>query len=559
MIEANTMQTAEPVIVEAPRPAEKKELPVIRVGLGVGAKEIDAKVNEFGIEQKNMEYLEEISAERSVDDWWLAPNEKYGVWFNQFKADISLDQKLKARLFGTLLGEQTLLEAGGFQDNRNVPYLDNKLTPYDSSDDTIGSFSNHREGSYAKIKLSGTSWGTLADFDQRVEDTHAGSVLTGIKSHSRESLNGQFKMGIFEASPFVQFRTDHFESQINSLYSNSTQGIREGLQAKATLSPLVLVESTLTSEGLARTFSDHSSTQFNRYYGKLLTQVAWLTNPWVEITWHGFLEGAQDSIDASQSPEATSDHPNEVDFLWDSGVDLSSSHRYDFGFDTKLRRYAILPTPTQKFGDGALLQGSQGISPETGLRFSAGPWWMNSKVDLGLSFFAEQATQAPIMVAVSPTSARTLPIGGIWTRGIELHGSLKVGRVTVSPSYAFQDSVNDSQINWQQGQKVPGRPDWALATEAKYEHRGVKIGFTHKYLSEDALDLGGLWFRPAQNQIGAFVGYGKKDWEVRVAGNNLISNWNIPQTSQFQGTAAPNLLEPSIEITEVRLQCEILM
>lgn len=82
---------------------------------------------------------------------------------------------------------------------------------------------------------------------------------------------------------------------------------------------------------------------------------------------------------------------------------------------------------------------------------------------------------------------------------------------------------------------------------------------THRYQSEDAMDLGGLWTRPPQHQLDAFIGYGKINWEIRLLGNNLLQNWKPPQSPDFQGTAAPNLLEPSLPQTEIRLQCEILL
>ena len=152
-----------------------------------------------------------------------------------------------------------------------------------------------------------------------------------------------------------------------------------------------------------------------------------------------------------------------------------------------------------------------------------------------------------------------MPLGGLKTLGLEFNGSLKFGQFTISPNYTLQSALNDSQINWQNGKAVPGRPNVILRTDAAYLHQGAKAGVTHRYQNESAMDLGGLWVRPAQNQFDLFAGYGRKNWELRLVAVNLIQNLNLPERSDFQGTAAPNLLEPSIQQQEIRVQCEITM
>ena len=554
------IETLPPVVVEAP--AAENSVPAqtsIQVPVGVGAKTIDAPMNELGVEQKSMEGLEDISLERRGIEWWLSPHPAerkiHSEWLTQTKLDLSQDQKLMTRLFGELFGAQATMEGGFFQDHRSIEYLDNQNTPYDPSDDVKKNYDLQKDTVYGKLTLQGTDWKSLADFDKKIEAIHAGPIVTGTQNKTQGSINAQWSHGVFEATPFAQIRAEQFNSALSPLYSNSTRDWRAGFQTKTNVSPDFLIQTQFSDESMDRIYSDGTSTQFNRYYGKILSQYSWLSNPWVEITAHGFGELASDQVNQA--------HTNQADFLWDTGIEVSSSHRFFWGVDGRLRRYALLATPSQRFGDGALLQGAPNLPDETGMRASIGPWVGTSDANLELSVFTEQSSNAPIMVAVSPTSVKTLPLGGVWTQGAEVKGSVKLGKFTVTPAYTYQDAVNASSINWQRGQAIPGRPKWVLITEARYndqaDSRGFKTGITHRFQSEDAMDLGGLWMRPAQHQLDAFVGYGKKNWEVRLVANNLLQNWNLPQNPDFQGTAAPNLLEPMIQQTELRLQCEILI
>ena len=556
------------VIVEAPEVETSAgdttpDHAAVAVPSGVGSQLIDAPLNEFGVELKSMERQEDISLGRRSEGWWLNPEatpKRSRRWVTQMHGDFSTDQKLRARILGRVGNGDLTVEGGTSRDYREMPYIDNHRTPYNPADDSVGYFQNRKQGGFGRIRFKANTTAALADFDQNLENVQAGPTTLGNKSQVQGSLNAKWaSQNHWELTPFLQVQNNHFDSQMNALSSNATKGLRGGLQVSYRPVPLLMLQTSLSQEKMTRVFSDQSQTKFDRNYVKTLGQVSWLSNRWIEMTTHAFAEAARDHIHASGAATAGGSDPEAQTLLWDAGIDVSTSHRFYWGLEARMRRYSLMPTPTQRFGDGSLVQGSASLPAQTGVRLSAGPWWNSERLSLGLNAFSEQARNAPLLVAVSPTSVRTLPLGGVWVRGVELSGVLKVGRFEIAPSYVYQEAVNDSEVNWQRGQNIPGRPRSTLKSEGRFNYEGFKLGIVHRFESEDAIDLGGLWVRPAQHQVDTFVGYGRKSWELRLALNNLIQNWRLPQNPDFQGSAGPNLLEPAIPQREVRLLCEVLL
>jgi hypothetical protein len=152
-----------------------------------------------------------------------------------------------------------------------------------------------------------------------------------------------------------------------------------------------------------------------------------------------------------------------------------------------------------------------------------------------------------------------MPLGGVWTQGIQLEGSVSFTQLSFKVGLTLQEALNASKINWQQGQSIPGRPRFISQTQVDYDYHGFKVGTRYIYKSSDVLDLGGLWFQPPQHWMDSWIGYGARTWELRLIGVNLFPTYALPQNMTFQGSAAPNLIEPNIQQREIRLQCEILI
>ena len=207
--------------------------------------------------------------------------------------------------------------------------------------------------------------------------------------------------------------------------------------------------------------------------------------------------------------------------------------------------------------------GAENLPPETGVRLSIGPWYYResttSKTELELLFFSEESKNTPIQVGVSPYYAKTLPLGGVWNRGLSFNAKAKRGQFKFTQSTTLQNALNQSEVSWQRGRQTPGRPDWVIETQVEYQRGSYSAGITYHFESSSPMDLSGLWSKPSQHQLGAQVGYEKKNWAIKLLAKNILFHPNFPNNPEFQGTAQPNLIEPPLEGTEVRLLCEILL
>jgi len=67
------------------------------------------------------------------------------------------------------------------------------------------------------------------------------------------------------------------------------------------------------------------------------------------------------------------------------------------------------------------------------------------------------------------------------------------------------------------------------------------------------MDLSGLWYRAPHHGLELYVGYGRRDWEVRLLGRNLLARQNEMPGAIYSGKATSDLLEPEIEMSEIRL------
>jgi hypothetical protein len=530
----------------------------IQVQTGLGMKEIDSPVNDFGVELRNMEKLNDISAGRQAelqaDPWWLYPRADVPQWQTQFRLDLGLDQKLRAREVGHLLGQEAQIEGGFHYDHRRIIYMSNNRNPTDSSGNHLDSYPSRRDGGYLKLLLNSSpaplTWSGLSDLDFRTEDVYAGPRQIGDKTLVQTSLNGKVQVQDWTFVPFGQFRKGSFRSNISPLYATRDSGWKLGLQTEKELWNRINLIASISRESFVRDRDYGASAAFHRDFAKLNLKYSNQKLKWIELDTHLFFEMANDEVDAV---------PSEFAALWDGGIDLSSPRTYTVGWELKGRRFALMPTTSQRFGDGALLQGSPDLPLETGYRGSTGPWWHAGPYTLSAAIFAEESVNSPIMVANSATSVHTIPVGGVWTQGFEVHGQVEWSHFSIRPSFSYQDAVNSSQINWQTGQAVPGRPKFVTRAEFEYELKDFRVGARYSYKSADALDLSGLWFQPPQHVFDTWIAYGKRNWEVRLLANNLVPTFALPENLTFQGSAAPNLLEPNFAQRDIRLQCEVLL
>jgi hypothetical protein len=557
----SSIDSLETIVIEADKLETETKNSTVQVKAGVGAKALDPLLNEIGIEQRNMENQADISLNRRSEGWWLNVPASPLVWKNQARLDASRDQRIKLRSFGELSDYRIELEGGAFRDHRPIMYVANTANPYDNSQNRLSQYSNRRDGAYFRLSTDGliynTYWKGLSDLDNRFEDVYAGTNLIGDKTQTQASLNLKLHFQKLTLSPFFQYRKNQFNSKISPYLTNETQGLRVGMQNEWVIHTYLSSFASVSKESFERIRIDQSTSRFSRYHGKLALRSVYPGLGWMEISSHLSLEMARDEI--LSSPGFLLNDASEFTALWDAGVELSTSRKKILGWELKTRKFSLLPSPSQRFGDGALLVGSTQLPSETGYRLSLGPWLKTRRWTLELSGFTESARNSPIQVGISPNTAKTLPLGGVSTRGVQLESALNLEKLLLKSSMTFQESVSLSQIRWEQGHSIPGRPRFLIRSEGEYSYRSFKWGARHAFKSEDALDTNGFLFQSPQHVFDLWLGYAKKSWELRLIGNNLFPNYQLPKQLSFQGSASHNLLEPNIQQREIRLVCEIII
>lgn len=532
---------------EAPAPGSQLRIrkgdQPITVEAGVGARELDPAKNELGLELTNMEKLDELSPLRRARPWWLELKPS-SQWRQQLHADLSLNQEIRLRTVGQKKGIETRLEVGLSQDHRRIPMVRSTGNPFDAKDDARIEIDGKRDSAFAALGIRTENHLYLIDMDGKTENIFAGPVLTGEKTAREQSVGAALKTSWGEFTPFMQTREIDFSSRLSPIYSNSTANWRGGVRYKTQGSDWRF-EPQLTAEGFDRTYSDTSTSKFRRS----------------DLQLKGFSEFKLRSLDGRAhlflQQLQTSHETLRNDQTWDAGVEVSQG--LVSGWLGRVRSYSLAPTPSQLFGDGGLLAGSPDLPPARGVRAAVGWWGRPSDWKWEISVFTEQESNSPVPVAVSPIRARTIAIGGVWNRGLEMNAEMQWAGLTGLAKYSYQDAVNNSKIDWQRGQRVPGRPQHVASFDVSSEAGRWRRGLKYIYRSEEALDLSGLWQKPPHHDLGGYVGYAEKTWQVRLAAAHALASLHKLPSADFSGSAGTSLLEPNLEQTEVRLQCEILL
>ena len=562
-------------------PTQPRAPEPVRVDAGVGAQSLDAVRNELGIELRNLENIDELSLWRRGWPGLVTP-QAHGQWTYEAYGALAEDGQARLRARGpTGLGQLTI-ETGARRDRRAVSFLDNQGTVYDATDDRMSAFTRRQDFGYAKLDLTADSWEALGDFDLGNREIRAGPLRAGWRT-DREATAGFQWLGAWGAlTPFAQARVTGFASDRGPLYSNGTNSLRGGTQWDDSFGRALGVSTTASYEGAHREYRDGLTPAADFSRGELRSMATLTPAPW-DTGWGAWETRLQAGVDLSQdqigkagpsgsgagssgSTVPGSTVRSSTAALWDAGAELSSSRQRTWGGLATMRRFAHLPKASQRFGDGGVLLGSPDLPAETGVRVSAGPWLKSApgrnNWAAEFQFFSERAWNSPIAVATSPMNARTLPLGGIWNQGMAFHPEVhRAGWIDLACTgdYTYQDAVNNSGINWQRGQRVPGRPSFLLKTRIEGSRKGWGAGIDHAFTGADALDLSGLWTRPAFHRLDAFAGYGTIDWHVRVVALNLWVSNQASQNLDFAGQAGPNLLEPELLDREWRVEWEMVL
>lgn len=518
----------------------------VSVGAGIGAESKDIPVNALGVPIKNMERLEDISLGRR-DSLFQLEVERRAVWSSQILARSGREQEFRLLSRAPTWGGTAELEAGYRRDHSELKYIDSRNTPLDTSDDALGGARRRFDADFIGLRYERSHWKALAETDGEQKDILAGYRKTG------ESRARQIE-GVIAYSPskdlgitgFVFSRESDFTPMQSTVSGTNSRGFRGGFMATQEYLDLWKGTISLAQENIRRDSIGVGSNSFHR--DEFEARLGWA--PPRSFPLEGELEAmgafVQDSASAGKK----------VYRVWQAGADLTSPKKYYFGFGGRGKKYSRIPRASEIFGDGALLLGNADLPVEEGWRAGLGPWaqipdWAIFQVE----GFAEEASNAAVPWGVSALNARVIPIGGTWVRGWKASAKLQHWNWQVDSEYSHQDARNASNMNWQFGRPLPGRPRNHILNKIAYTLGKWQSGLRHEYAAGETRDIAGFNTIPVRNRFGTFFGYSEKSWRVLAEGKNLFARANTDLS--FQGAAGANILEPVIEESEYVLTLEV--
>lgn len=548
---------------------------VVRVKTGVGAKAIDSASNELDIPLNSLEGDEDISLDRRLLDWWLDSSRYSTVHGSQVQLGVGEKPLVRARFKNRGEKYRSFFEIGGLQDYRQVSFRESSGNAFDRSAGEIRQYRNRLEQGYLKGYVQNNQWETLVDVDGQSKDVLSGVENIGQSTTRQESLSTRWTKNNFQWKTFLFARQNQFLHRGDKLASNQTRGWRWGTAGRWPGDQKNnLFELTFSHETWDRDFADNSSTGFQRTQMGLFLARELDLGDFFESRWHMRSVLARDQVlnsvtqdqdltrSESQTEYRTDNFRRETQQTINSnptldvGMSWSTSSKNQVGLLAQARHFTLLPKPSQRFGDGVLLLEANNLQPEKGYRLAAGPWWSREYLRLELTPFYERTENEPMTLAVSPVAARTINMGSILVRGMELKSEYQKQFFKIKLIYTFQEAVNNSSIRWQRGKPLPGRPAHTFSSEIAWERSRWKMGAGYGYRSQEAMDLSGLWFKSPHHDLNAYVGYGTKTWAARLQGAQLLARANDLPHSFYAGEAGVDLLEPKIEELEIKLISE---
>ncbi len=598
VVEGEAILTEEAVMEEIDEmlwsPAAKN---LISVTTGMGSKRIDFEYNELGIPYLDMNKEGDITLDRKRQSSWLLQHKREHGFFGEAPPSKVIRQvhlqpsfenfNLRGRVISMdpsrIRGiHRYQIEAGTHRDRRLFRYQNPGLDPFNPSSGGLETFQNQEDQSFATLSLSTKKGDGLFDWDSVDKDVHLGSERVG---HSKINQVG---LGLrasphseIEWSSFLRAKQGRFESKKEIHESHLSQGQQWGVLVRQKFQAIAdskqrpaesFLDVGFSHESLSRDYNDQSQIYFDRYG---LDLAGTHQKYWDSFSVKGHLrtQGAADSTRKSVSGWNSS--LNQVQFqkgrqelrgpiALDLGAEISTlpqqEHQWNLGFKGQARRYSLLPTPLQKMGDGMSLVGNEALPLEEGLRVASGLWFEAQEWQMEVLPFYEQTFNEPMIVAVSPQSAKTVGLGSVDVRGVEFNLQKNWTHWEWVFIYSYQEALNSSKISWQRGQALPGRPMHTLQSSLTYrQKKGVHFGFHYGFKSEEALDLSGLWKRSPYHDLRASLGYETEAWALQLVGSQLLSSLNSTPLSLQQGMAGYDLTDPKIETQDYQLLCEIFL
>lgn len=341
-----------------------------------------------------------------------------------------------------------------------------------------------------------------------------------------QNISGQIKIRPdFYFSPFVQRRNRDFSHRTDLMLSHRSLGQRAGLSLLWAPQPYTLALN-VHEDRLKRDWIDERVRAFTRQQVSLSATYQYRLSPRALLDTQVHLHASLDTTDDFAASSRA---------LPEAATTLRLKGTQSFGLDFEGIRFEKPVSTVHLFGDGGGLAGNSALQPASGERLSVRAWigedatlpWMFS-----IRSFVEYSRLAAIPVSASPTSTRMESVGATWARGLEFAWDWKHIVWSGKTSLQLQEAINGSEVQWQRGLPLPGRPQRVFRTKFERETGGNVQGIEYAYLYAMPLDLSGYWSLPQQHRLDLFWAWRRDGWQAKIVGRNLLQAQLVAITAE---------------------------
>lgn len=541
---SETSTESAPLVVEEERvvPSQRKRTQDLEF---TGAENSLPLENLFAIELRSLADEDLVSRWWRANNWFLQEPINKGYEWKASKLDIARTSSIRTRSWFQSLRYRIELEGGLRQDIGSLEFFDNGNTPLDSSDDQISPLDRKLKTGFGTLNLIGRDWGFTGAWDLDFRHLYLGSVQTGIRRKQEGDFAFLRKFGAVSVRPYVQYYRRKFSSKVTAFKSSESTEWRGGMKGSWGLefirqdlegSFAQMKRSQLNSD--SQTF-ERKEISFSNYVNHMQKVGPLDLSGGVGVGW------LSDSEKGSTEKNV---------LLWESELRGKTNFWATLGLQGSIKRFALAPKPSEVFGDTSLIQPNLDLEPYVGLRGAVGPWYKLGALEGSVEMIWERGEQEKVTLVSFPF-ARTEAIGGTYMRGIRTRHDLVVGDWAFGAKYTYQQAINASEILWQRGYPIPGRPEheWTLSADYNFRNWFADIRLTGQHILP--LDLTGSTFRQSDIDMSASVSLMLKGIFFRLYGTGLLSD-GLDQNDLI-GTTPIGILEPSLTQRTVGLEVEL--
>jgi len=479
----------------------------------------EAQKNEYGVELTQMEKIGDLSNERKLDQ----------VKTDGHKGAVKLLVG-KKQIISTKISANKKFEIEGYlqNDHSKYEYIDNKGTPYTSTDDSVSSYKIKKRLWGIRTKGVYQLWDGDLAYDHLKKDEVAIVKKVGTIDNSRTELNLNHTIFDFgEATLHLRRESNQFlSSDINLLDQDSTT--QHVNLHSAFIIRDIKIEVDGKDESFKRKFRSIDTLNFKRnaIYSKISKEIS-IAKTRSEL----YVKG---EVDRDQSQNSS-----KTNLSYQVGAKSSLDlYKKTIFVDGNLRQYQLIPDATMYFGNGSFIDNNNDLPLERGFRYHLGPRLSFQAFSTHLYFTSENNKNRPMAIGSSPSHARYYPIGAIWSRGFEWEGSYTNTERELTLSINRQEVLNDSAIAWQKGKQIPGIPLLTITFKIlqKWNRVETMVGCTHT--QKEFRDLSNDDRVPNQTLYsGKLLYHISKTWNTWLEADAIFFGDKLKQNYSFEGSA----------------------